>query len=207
MLSLPILVPCTVVASDMLHSLHVHRGREFTRGMPVMRVLITTQPESGHRHPLVPLARALNTAGHDVAFASTPAGSSAIAANSFRCFSLGTDSTQEELAAQGERLGTLLPGDRVAAFWAEIFAGTRATRVLPDLLAVCHEWHPTLFVREYMEFAGCVAAERMGLAPCGSPKFRRGARGCNRCWPRHSTGCVTSSTCRPTRIWRCHTAT
>jgi UDP:flavonoid glycosyltransferase YjiC (YdhE family) len=128
-----------------------------------MRGLITTQPESGHWHPLVPLARSLNTAGHDVAFASTPAGSSAIAANSFRCFSLGTNSTQEELAAQGERLGTLLPGDRVAAFWAEIFAGTRATRVLPDLLAVCHEWRPTLIVREYMEFAGCVAAERMGL--------------------------------------------
>ena len=32
-----------------------------------MKVLFTTQPLSGHWHPLVPFARALEDAGHDVA--------------------------------------------------------------------------------------------------------------------------------------------
>ena len=35
-----------------------------------MRVLFTTQPIPSHLHPLVPLARALADAGHDVAFAT-----------------------------------------------------------------------------------------------------------------------------------------
>ena len=38
-----------------------------------MRVLFTTLPYSGHVHPLVPFARALADAGHDVAFAARAA--------------------------------------------------------------------------------------------------------------------------------------
>ena len=37
-----------------------------------MRVLFTSQPALGHFHPLVPIARVLESAGHEVAFA-TPA--------------------------------------------------------------------------------------------------------------------------------------
>ena len=37
-----------------------------------MRVLVTTQPGFGHFHPLVPLAQALATAGHEVAVACAP---------------------------------------------------------------------------------------------------------------------------------------
>ena len=35
-----------------------------------MRVLFTVQPSTGHLHPLVPVARALSHAGHDVAVCS-----------------------------------------------------------------------------------------------------------------------------------------
>jgi UDP:flavonoid glycosyltransferase YjiC (YdhE family) len=35
-----------------------------------MRVLFTVQPAAGHLHPLVPVARALTDAGHDVAVCS-----------------------------------------------------------------------------------------------------------------------------------------
>ncbi len=37
-----------------------------------MRVLFTTQPGEGHLNPLVPLARALLAAGHEVAVACAP---------------------------------------------------------------------------------------------------------------------------------------
>src|SRR3989441_8082499 len=38
-----------------------------------MRALFTVQPSIGHLHPLVPIARALDDAGHDVAVCSSPA--------------------------------------------------------------------------------------------------------------------------------------
>jgi len=38
-----------------------------------MRVLFTTHPAAGHFHPQVPLAEALVAAGHEVAFACSPA--------------------------------------------------------------------------------------------------------------------------------------
>ena len=37
-----------------------------------MRVLFTSQNGSGHWHPLICVARALEAVGHEVAFASTP---------------------------------------------------------------------------------------------------------------------------------------
>jgi UDP:flavonoid glycosyltransferase YjiC (YdhE family) len=43
-----------------------------------MRFLFTTIPGSGHFHPLVPTARALQRRGHDVAFAASPTFASAI---------------------------------------------------------------------------------------------------------------------------------
>ena len=127
-----------------------------------MRVLFTTLPGAGHWHPLVPFAEALQRAGHEVAFATTPTAGAAIAALGFRCFPAGADESAEEGRARRERLmalGTDSPR------WAlpNLFAGAWAARRLPDLLDVCAAWQPTLLVREDMEYAGCIAAERCGL--------------------------------------------
>jgi UDP:flavonoid glycosyltransferase YjiC (YdhE family) len=59
----------------------------------MMRVLFTTLPSSGHWHPLIPFADSVRAAGHEVAFATTPATCSSIAAHGFRCFPVGTDET------------------------------------------------------------------------------------------------------------------
>jgi UDP:flavonoid glycosyltransferase YjiC (YdhE family) len=48
-----------------------------------MRLLFTTLPGSGHFHPLVPTARALQGRGHDVAFAASPMFAPAIEAAGF----------------------------------------------------------------------------------------------------------------------------
>jgi UDP:flavonoid glycosyltransferase YjiC (YdhE family) len=141
-------------------------GTEFASSPPdiiLMRVLITTQPESGHWHPLVPLARALDAAGHDVAFASTPAGCAAIAANGFRCLPVGTDESKTAVTERRARLADLAPEDRASVFWSEVFPKVRAEQVLPDLLAVVRAWQPSVVVRDFLEFAGCVAAEGEGI--------------------------------------------
>ena len=128
-----------------------------------MRVLITTHPEVGHWHPLVPLARALAAANHDVAFATTPVGCAALAALGFRGFPVGSDETPEEVATRQARLARLAPEERATIFWAEVFPQTRAKRMLPDVLDVARAWRPHLVLREFLEFAGCVAAEYQGL--------------------------------------------
>jgi MGT family glycosyltransferase len=128
-----------------------------------MRVLITTHPEVGHWHPLVPLARALAAADHDVAFATTPVGCAALATLGFRGFPVGHDETPEEVAVRQARLTRLAPEERATVFWAEVFPQTRAGRMLPDLLDVVRAWRPHLVLREFLEFAGCVAAEHDGL--------------------------------------------
>lgn len=111
----------------------------------------------------MPLARALDEAGHDVAFATTPDGCAGIAANGVRCWPVGSDESAQEVAERGKRLAALAPEDRAAIFWGEVFPETRARRALPDMLELIQTWRPAIVVRGYLEFAGCVAAEREGL--------------------------------------------
>jgi len=54
-----------------------------------MRFLFTTIPGSGHFHPLVPTARALQRRGHDVAFAASPIFAPAIEAAGFEAHPAG----------------------------------------------------------------------------------------------------------------------
>ena len=125
-----------------------------------MKVLFTTNPGSGHWHPLVPLARALEAAGHEVAFAAPPASRRGIQAVGFRTFLAGAEDDEEELQQLREQARL---EDEVWFHVKYVFAGTRARRSLPDLLNIIRDWSPDLVVRENTEFAGCVAAERAGI--------------------------------------------
>src|SRR5688572_9104887 len=128
-----------------------------------MRALFTTQPSSGHWHPLVPLAQALEAAGHEVAFVSAPGFCATIEAKGFRCFRAGMDESEEELQQRREQLAALNPAEQLEYIQANVFAGIRAERSLPHLLDIIREWHPQVVVRESAEFAGCVAAEHAGI--------------------------------------------
>lgn len=128
-----------------------------------MRVLFTTHPNASHWHQLVPLAQALGTAGHEVAFVSAPGFCPVIEAKGFRAFRAGADETDEDVQhitqqiADSKELPPQVPNVR---YW---FAGIRAERTLPDLLDIIRDWRPHAIVREHTEFAGCVAAERAGI--------------------------------------------
>lgn len=128
-----------------------------------MRALFTTQPGSGHWRPLAPLAQALEAAGHEVAFATTPAFCPFIAEHGFRCFPVGVDDFEEDFDSEPGQPERDMTPDQSPLVWVDVFAGTRATRALPDTLMVSRDWRPSILVREITEFSGCIAAECMGL--------------------------------------------
>lgn len=129
----------------------------------MIRVLFTTQPTSSHWHPLVPLAQALVSAGHEVAFASTPGFCPTIEANGFRSFRAGADETEEEIQQIAQQVAASEERPPVVAILKYRFAGIRADRMLPDMLEIVGGWHPDVVVREHSELTGCVAAERVGI--------------------------------------------
>ncbi|HEU5330563.1 MAG TPA: glycosyltransferase [Thermomicrobiales bacterium] len=122
-----------------------------------MRVLFTTQVGAGHWRPLAPFAQALAAAGHEVAFASTPVACEDIARHGLRCFPVGDDEwwrqSQRPPPAETEQ------ADAVAVNYFVPLAERR----LPALLTLGRDWRPDLIVREQTEFAGCLAAEALGL--------------------------------------------
>ncbi len=128
-----------------------------------MRVLFTNQPMSGHWHPLVPLAQALTSVGHEVAFASTPGFCLSMEAKGFRTFPVGADETEEEAQQIGEQLANSNEQPPSVAVLRYRFAGIRADRMLPDILDLISDWHPDVLVRDSAELTACVAAERAGI--------------------------------------------
>ena len=128
-----------------------------------MRVLFTTQPAASHWYQLVPLAQALESAGHEVAFASTPGFCPTMEAKGFRSFRAGADWTEEEVQQITEQVARSEELPRQVPYMKYWFAGIMADRTLPDLLDIIRDWRPHVVVREHTEFAGCVAAERAGI--------------------------------------------
>ena len=145
-----------------------------------MRVLCTCVPGFGHFHPMVPLARSLQRAGHEVAFATAdrfcrrvvePAGLAAFPAG------------LSPIVAHERTIG--LPGvaglaeDDVWRLGAHMFAEVAAPAKVGDLVGVIEGWHADLVVHDMTDFAGPVAA-----AACGIP------------WANHSFGAL-----QPEEFW------
>lgn len=130
-----------------------------------MRTLFTTQPGAGHVQSLVPVAAALERAGHQVAFCSTPSFRPRVQDHGFECFQTGADWDMSwPWEARSFPPFPDIPDDE-GFEWvvANIWAGITVERSLPDLLEIARAWSPDLVVRESAEFAGSVVAERLGL--------------------------------------------
>jgi MGT family glycosyltransferase len=128
-----------------------------------MRVLLTVQPSSGHLHPLVPVARALSSAGHDVAVCSSPSFRKEVEAFGLTHIDAGLDWITSDHSTWGAFPPMPPPGPEFAAFVVTVFADITASRMVPDLLEIAAGWQPDLIVRESMEYGGCLAAERLGI--------------------------------------------
>jgi MGT family glycosyltransferase len=119
-------------------------------GSPRRRFLFTTLPFLSHLHGLLPLAKAVEDAGHEVRFAAMAEFCETVRGSGFACTPTGFptwDAVREELpgAATGEVYMAM--ADRAAA----------------DLVHSFGQWLPDVVVRDPMEYGGCIAAEVAGV--------------------------------------------
>src|SRR5438309_3468098 len=127
-----------------------------------MRVLFSTTPGDGHFLPVVPLARAVAGAGHEVAFATGPEYRPRTEAEGFTPFGVGLSAADLDrqyaprLAALG--LEEVPVPERRKLVFAARFAGLEAPARLDHLLAVAEEWRPDAIVHESSELAAPTVA-------------------------------------------------
>ena len=128
-----------------------------------VRMLFPVMPATGQFHPLVPIARAVAAAGHEVAFASAASFLPTIEQAGFPAFPAGFDN-------RGRTLPEMFPGwlklpQEEIATWVvpKVFASMWAAAMTPDLLTIARDWHPEVIVRDAMAYGGCLAAEVLGL--------------------------------------------
>jgi UDP:flavonoid glycosyltransferase YjiC (YdhE family) len=133
-----------------------------------MRVLFSTSGASlGHLNPLLPLARALLSAGHQVALAGQPGFQDRISKAGLAPFSAGRDAEDcwAELARRypGEPYNLLAPEDILDWYLPRTFGEIAAPWMAPELDEVVEIWKPDLMVHEAFEFAAPVIAAKRGL--------------------------------------------
>jgi UDP:flavonoid glycosyltransferase YjiC (YdhE family) len=126
-----------------------------------MRVLFSIQPSAGGFTPLVPFARALAEAGHEVAFACAASFRPDVEAEGFATFPAGLDWRIDALAQSFPAAPP--PGPERLRWMLPHFRNTTARATVPDLLALAGRWQPDLFVNASAEFGACLAAELLNL--------------------------------------------
>lgn len=114
---------------------------------------------------MVPLGRAAEAAGHDVAFASAEEYRPRIESAGFASFPAGV-SLERQLEEAGQRYPEAKkpPGkERFVSFVPRMLAGVAAPSRAADLARVIAEWGPDLLVHDETEFGGPLAASAAGI--------------------------------------------
>ena len=130
------------------------------------RVLCTCLPGLGHFLPMVPLARALAAAGHEVAFATAASLSASIERAGFVAFPAGPSLPEqlEEAARRFPEQHALAPSnERFQSFVPRMLAGAAAPARAADLVPIVREWRPDVLVHDETELSGPVAAAVAGI--------------------------------------------
>lgn len=125
-----------------------------------MRVLFATTRGAGHFGPLAPFAHACVRTGHDVLVAG-PHSAEALAARARLPFRAVAEAPADVLDAAFAPVWSRSAS--VEHVVRELFIGLHARTALPDMLAAVEAWQPDVIVRETMEFASAVAADRFGV--------------------------------------------
>ncbi|MDP8975562.1 MAG: glycosyltransferase [Actinomycetota bacterium] len=127
-----------------------------------MRFLFTCVPGHGHLHPMVPLARALEAAGQEVALATAKRFCQRVARVGFTAFPAGLGRGEVMAATLGSPGAAPLGSGDGWRFGAHMFAAVAAPAKVPDLVAVIRRWGPDLVIHDVTDFAGPVAAASTG---------------------------------------------
>ncbi|MDQ6772209.1 MAG: glycosyltransferase, partial [Candidatus Dormibacteraeota bacterium] len=130
----------------------------------MVRVLATCQPGTGHLHPLAPVLRAFESAGHDVVVATAGGFTDEVRRLGFHHAAVGLD-------WRVDRLPEAFPGlnqfsnesERIRYLIERVFAGACAEATAVQLKDIFSRWRPDLLIHEPSEFGGPLAAEAAGI--------------------------------------------
>jgi UDP:flavonoid glycosyltransferase YjiC (YdhE family) len=129
-----------------------------------VRVLVTSTPGYGHVLPMVPLARALLAAGHEVLWATAADACQRVAAAGIEVTAAGR--TEEQMVDTRRAIAAATVGMPPEQFplyvFPRLFGEARTPRMVSDLLPVAQEWRPDLVVHENGELAAPLVAEIVG---------------------------------------------
>ncbi len=127
-----------------------------------MRVLFSTTAGAGHFGPMVPVARALVEAGHEVRVAA-PGSFAPVVERAGLVHAPFADAPPEELVRVFAQVPQLPRIDGNVMVIREVFGRIDTRAALPGMRAVVDEWHPQVIVREPAELASYVVAEETGI--------------------------------------------
>ena len=141
-----------------------------------MRVLFSSTPAYGHLLPLLPLARALQARGHEVAVLSAETVSPVVTPEGIELLPAGPG-MDVVLAEAGRRTGSD-PTQPVPETVAEVFARVRIDLGADEGCQVARKWRPDLVVSEWVDFVGPLVASaldiplaRLAFGPAFPPEF------------------------------------
>jgi UDP:flavonoid glycosyltransferase YjiC (YdhE family) len=125
-----------------------------------MRLLFSFAGGSGHAEPLVPIARAVVAAGHEVAFAGQRAAIATLGGHGFALF--------PDPGHSGEGPGRIAPlvsvdMEREFRVLREAYGGRFARRAMHRFPEVNEAWRPDVVVCDEVDFGSMIAAERLGV--------------------------------------------
>ena len=125
-----------------------------------MRVLITSTPGVGHVHPLVPIASALQQAGHDVTWATAADSCARVESLGFPALPAGMDAPQRhaEVAVVCPEMASAAPRDHRGYAYPFMFGAVAAPRMFTDLEPVFAAVRPDVVLHEPSELAAAPAA-------------------------------------------------
>jgi UDP:flavonoid glycosyltransferase YjiC (YdhE family) len=126
---------------------------------------MTSTPGVGHVLPLVPVAQALQAAGHDVTWATGPDAQQRLRSAGLDAVSAGTDqATRMRRFVRGwPEVGDLAPRQRRAVMFPALFATLSADAMFDDLRAVAADREFDLVVHEPCELAAAPLARLLGI--------------------------------------------
>ena len=123
---------------------------------------MTSNTGAGHVGPMVPFARAFLDAGHDVLLAAPAKARPTVERAELPFFPL-SDPPAEETDAIFAELPSLPQEEQSVRVMREIFAGIDARTSLHGVLRAVGRFKPDVLLREPTEYAGLLAAERLGV--------------------------------------------
>ena len=126
---------------------------------------MTSTPGVGHVLPLVPIARALQAAGHEVTWATGPDAQQRVRSAGFDAVPAGTDqATRMGRFGQGwPEVADLPPRQRRTIMFPTLFATLSADEMFDDLRAVVADRQVDLVVHEPCELAAAPLAHLLGV--------------------------------------------